>query len=69
MLSLEKGEIDEVKRMAPWQLSKFKNQAGFFKGNKLLKTYNQLFEIETGQKVGKFPYSMEKSIDFFLLGL
>jgi len=69
MLSLEKGEIDEVKRMAPWQLSKFKNQAGFFKGNKLLKTYNQLFEIEINQKTGKVPYQIEKSIDFFLLGL
>jgi len=62
-------QIDEAKRMAPWQLSKFKKQASYFDNKKLLSAYNKLFEIETGQKVGKFPYSMEKSIDFFLLGL
>lgn len=61
--------IDELKRMAPWQLSKLKNQANYFEKNKLLISYNKLFDIETGQKTGKLPYSMEKSIDFFLLGL
>jgi DNA polymerase III delta subunit len=62
-------QIDEVKRMAPWQLSKFKKQASYFNGNQLLQTYNKLFEIEISQKTGKAVGSMEKSIDFFLLGL
>jgi len=61
--------IDEVKRMAPWQLSKFKNQAALFGNDQLLELYNKLFEIEIGQKTGKAFYSMEKSIDFFLLDL
>ncbi len=71
MLSLGNGEmqIDEVKRLAPWQLSKFRSQAAAFGKAKLLATYNQLFEIEINQKTGKVPYSMEKSIDFFLLCL
>lgn len=69
MLSIDGGEIEEAKRMAPWQLSKFKNQAKIFGDSKLLMLYNQLFEIEIGQKTGKAFYSMEQSIDFFLLGL
>ena len=71
MLSLTGGanQIDEVKRMAPWQLSKFKNQVALFGNDQLLELYNKLFEIEIGQKTGKAFYSMEKSIDFFLLGL
>lgn len=65
----QEAQIDEIKRMAPWQLSKFKNQAAFFKETQLLNAYNKLFEIEIGQKTGKDANSMEKSIDFFLLGL
>jgi hypothetical protein len=72
MLNQSEGsstQIDEVKRMAPWQLSKFKNQVNSFKNDQLLNSYNKLYEIEINQKTGKIPYSMEKSIDFFLLGL
>ncbi len=61
--------IDEVKRLQNWQLSKFKRQATVFGQKQLLKIYQQLTEIEINQKTGKVPYSMEKSIDFFLLGL
>lgn len=62
-------QIDEVKRLAPWQLSKFKKQANYFPKEKLIRTYNKLFEIDLGQKTGKISFSTEKSIDFFLLDL
>lgn len=61
--------IDEAKRMAPWQLSKFKKQLSFFDKNKLLVSYNKLFEIDLKHKTGKISFPLEKSIDFFLADL
>lgn len=63
------AKIDEVKRLAPWQLAKFKKQAAFFTKEDLLKAYNKLFETDLNQKTGKISYSSEKSIDFFLTDL
>lgn len=62
-------KIDEVKRMAPWQLGKMQRQAKMFGENKLKSNYQKLFEIDLGSKTGKIPYSMERSIDFFLADL
>jgi hypothetical protein len=62
-------QIDEVKRMAPWQLSKLTVQTRNFSKNQLIKLYNQLFEIETNQKTGKTSYPITTSIDFFLSDL
>lgn len=61
--------IDEVKRMAPWQLSKFKKQLSYFEKNKLLDSYNKLFKLDLNHKTGKISFSLEKSIDFFLVDL
>lgn len=63
------NSIDEVKKMAPWQLFKFKKQAGYFSREKLISTHKRLFEIDLDQKTGKIPFSTEKSIDFFLADL
>lgn len=62
-------QIEEAKRMAPWQLSKFKKQASYFEKNYLLSIYQKLFKIDFSHKTGKLPYSLEKSIDFFLIDL
>jgi len=62
-------KIDEVKRMAPWQLGKMQKQAGMFGEKKLKSTYQKLFEIDLALKTGKIPYSLERSIDFFLADL
>ena len=62
-------KIDEVKRMVPWQLGKMKRQARLFSEEKLKDNYQKLFEIDLGSKTGKIPYSIERSIDFFLTGL
>ena len=64
------NQIDEVKRMAPWQMSKLLIQAKHFKKDDLIKAYNQLFEIESSQKTGTgMTTSLETSIDFFLSDL
>jgi DNA polymerase III delta subunit len=70
MLGIDGVEkIDEVKRMAPWQLGKMQRQAKMFGGTKLKENYQKLFEIDLGSKTGKIPYSIERSIDFFLADL
>jgi DNA polymerase III delta subunit len=62
-------KIDEIKRMAPWQLGKLQKQARIFGAEKLKIAYAKLFEIDLGSKTGKIPYSIERSIDFFLSDL
>lgn len=62
-------DIDEIKRLASWQSSKFKTQAAFFGEDKLKTLYKKLFEIETNHKTGKVSYGINKSIDFFLASL
>ena len=70
MLGIEASDkIDEVKRMAPWQLSKMQRQAKMFGEAKLKNSYQKLFEMDLGLKTGKIPYSIDRSIDFFLAGL
>jgi DNA polymerase III delta subunit len=64
-----KERIDEVKRMAPWQLSKLGMQAKLFGDVKLKSIYQKLFELDLGLKTGKIPYSLDRSIDFFLADL
>lgn len=61
--------IDEVNRMAPWQLSKFKKQLSYFDKDKLISSYNKLFDIDLNHKTGKISFPLEKSIDFFLADL
>jgi DNA polymerase III delta subunit len=70
MLDLDGSDkIDEVKRMAPWQLGKMQRQAKMFDDEKLKTAYQSLFEIDLALKTGKIPYSLERSIDFFLADL
>jgi hypothetical protein len=71
MLNLTSNDlpIDEVKRMAPWQLSKLKKQAGVFGKEKLIKLYSLLLGIDLNIKTGKSAINLKKSIDFFLSDL
>jgi DNA polymerase III delta subunit len=70
MLGIDGADrIDEVKRMAPWQLGKMQKQAKSFGEEKLKNAHQQLFEMDLSLKTGKIPYSLERSIDFFLADL
>jgi DNA polymerase III delta subunit, C-terminal domain len=60
-------QIDELKRMAPWQKSKLESQAKSFEITHLLDLYEKLFTIEVGQKTGTLTLSLISAIDFFLL--
>jgi len=63
------GKIEEAKRLQSWQAAKFSKQSASFGKEKLKDLYDKLFEIDLAQKTGKLPYSMDKSIDIFLLDL
>jgi len=61
------GEIDELKRIQPWQKSKLESQAKRFEVAHLLDLYDKLFNLEVGQKTGTLTTSLLAAIDFFLL--
>jgi len=67
----DRGEksIDELERLAPWQMGKLESQARLFSIADLKKIYKKLFDIETGQKTGTLSLSLSQSIDFLLLDL
>lgn len=69
LLEQSNEQIDELKRLAPWQVSKFKRQLNFFKKEKLIDAYKKLYELDYKSKFGLLPYSLDRAIDIFLLDL
>lgn len=66
---LDNSQIDEAKRLAPWQLSRLKSQSKLFGQSKLIDTYKKLYEIDSAQKSGKLGTTLTQAIDFFLADL
>lgn len=62
-------QIDDIKRMAPWQKTKLEKQSKYFKSDKLKELYRQLYEIDRAQKTGKLPTDLTAAIDFWLIEL
>jgi hypothetical protein len=61
------NQIDEIRRLAPWQKNKLEKQASLFELDQLLTLYEKLFSIESGQKTGTLTAPLVSTIDFFLL--
>lgn len=61
--------IEEVTRLAPWQMSKLEMQCKSFNIQKLKDIYKKLYEIEIGQKTGSLSLSLTQAIDFLLLDI
>lgn len=62
-----KKNIDEVKKLLPWQRSKLERQARLFGKEKLKDIYNKIFEIEKEIKTGELSYSLRNAIDFLMI--
>lgn len=62
-------QIDEVKRLAPWQRGKLQKQASLFTTKNLAKHFARLYEIDLAQKTGTLSLSLIQAIDMFLLRL
>lgn len=65
----EGSEIDEVKRLAPWQKSKLKTQAKLFSGDALKNIYQRLYEIDLAYKTGRLSVPLQTAIDFLLMDI
>lgn len=59
--------IEELIRLAPWQLGKLERQAKLFDTQSLKKIHRKLYEIEIAQKTGTLSLSLTQTIDFLLL--
>lgn len=59
--------IDEVKRIAPWQKSKLIKQASLFGEEKLKTIYKKLYKIDKSTKTGKTNLTLTQNIDILLL--
>lgn len=62
------AEIDEAKRLLPWQREKLERQAKLFSEKDLKRTYNKLYKIDHDIKTGEAS-SLTSSIDFLLLDI
>lgn len=63
----EGSQIDELSRLAPWQMGKLQMQSKSFDVSNLKNIYKKLYEIEIAQKTGSSSLSLTQNIDFLLL--
>ncbi|MEK7551552.1 MAG: hypothetical protein AAB532_03050 [Patescibacteria group bacterium] len=61
--------IDEAKRLAPWQKSKLKTQANYFGKDRLVTLYKKLYKIDYETKYGLTSLPLNSTIDIFLIDL
>lgn len=60
-------KIDEIKRLAPWQLEKLQRQAKLFSKSQLLSLHDRLYQTDKGQKTGELVVPLATAIDILLL--
>lgn len=65
----EACEIEEIKRLAPWQKGKIQKQAKAFSLEKLKHIHEMLYRLDHDRKTGALPATFPVCIDFFLLEL
>ena len=61
--------IDEAKRLAPWQSSKLKSQSKLFGKDRLIEIYKKLYKIDYETKFGLTSLPLNSTIDIFLIDL
>ncbi|MBI4130676.1 hypothetical protein HY468_05135 [Candidatus Roizmanbacteria bacterium] len=63
------ADIDETKRLAPWQRGKLKRQASAFTEEKLKNAYKELLLIDYQTKTGKSALNLTKRMQQFIIEL
>lgn len=63
----DESSIEETARLAPWQVSRLKNQATKWSEKDLMDFYNRLFDIEIRMKTSNIPTTLDKYIDILIL--
>ncbi len=69
VLNPDSEQIDEARRLAPWQSSRLTMQAKRFTEQSLIENFTKLTELDTQLKTGTNALPAGASIDFFLLSL
>ncbi len=67
LVSSSSENIDEIKRIAPWQKTKILKQASLFGEEKLKTIYKKLYKIDKTTKTGKTNLTLTQNIDILLL--
>lgn len=67
LIQNSKDNIDEIKRIAPWQKTKLMRQASLFGEEKLKVIYKKLYKIDKTTKTGKTNLTLTQNIDILLL--
>lgn len=62
------AEIDELKRLSPWQKEKLQRQSKMFSFEQLRKIYQKLYKTDLNIKTGVYP-NLTNAIDFLLLDI
>ncbi len=63
------NQIEEIKRMVPWQKLRLSNQAKLFSWDNLKDIYQKIMNIDVSQKGGMNTLSLPQAIDFLLLSI
>lgn len=61
--------IDDLDRLASWQMSKLTKQANYFTLISLTKIYHQLLKIDLQQKTGQTSFNLKKSLELFITNI
>lgn len=61
------NNIDEVKRLAPWQKGKLERQSSLFQASKLKEIYKRIYKIDKNQKTGGTNLTLIQDIDILML--
>lgn len=62
-------QIDEMKRLAPWQVGKLQKQASAFSEDELIRLHRKLFEIDKGLKTGELSMPLSTALDILLVDI
>ena len=63
------NQIEELKRMAPWQKTKLLSQSRQFSVKQLLIFHARLADIDVKSKTGGLAMPLSETIDFLLLSI
>ena len=69
LIEKSKDNIEELKRLAPWQKSKLVKQSSLFGLEKLKEVYKKLYKIDKSVKTGASNLTLVQNIDILLLNL
>src|SRR3972149_4744502 len=69
LIMMSDAKIVASGKLAPWQITKFRQQAKNFPADSLMQNYRALLNIDYRLKSGLTPFKVDQLIDIFLVNL